>query len=176
MKKARTSVPYGPQTKEEALFHNTEMLLSNFREINWHIKLNTAQIKAEISEEFAFGIDDYLNSLYGAGVCKQDIRLEEHAKSVEFSKAMINVLLASLDFLRDNHELGEEYYKIIYYTYLNPTKLTLEQILASLSKDGFHSGYRTYYRRRQDAIEKLSAVLWGATMRSFNAPDYMKTA
>lgn len=163
--------PYGPLSKEDTLYQNTYALLKNYREITWSIKASTVSLKEEINHEFFMSIDEYLNSLYGAGVTKFDIKLENHAKQVETSRQLLSLLMSSIEFIKENHEYGEEYYYILYYTFLYKTKLSLEQILSSLAKEGYACGYRTYYRKRNEAIETLSIVLWGATMRSLKLPS-----
>ena len=75
---------------------------------------------------------------------------------------MIKLLLSSVDLLRKNHKHGEEYYWILYYAFLSPHELkNTEEILEELEKHVPSISYRTYYRRRQAAINALSSILWG---------------
>lgn len=158
----------GPKTKEDTLFHNTEILLKNYREITWSIELAAFELSDEVEENYFTSMDNYLDILYSSGVDKYAGRIASLAQNAEISKQLITVLHKALDIIREKHEKGEEYYWIIYYTYLYKTKLSLEQVLSSLAGKGYACGYRTYYRRREEAIEILSVVLWGCTAKHFD--------
>ena len=76
---------------------------------------------------------------------------------------MLSVLHLALEKIKDKHERGEEYYYVLYYSVLYKSKLSLAQIISCLAAKGFVYEDRTYYRRRNEAIEVLSVVLWGCT-------------
>ena len=97
-----------------------------------------------------------------AGADLGDSQIKEWAKSIARSNKMIKLLLSSVDLLRKNHKHGEEYYWILYYAFLSPHELkNTEEILEELEKHVPSISYRTYYRRRQAAINALSSILWG---------------
>lgn len=158
----------GPKTKEEALFHNTEILLRNYREIKWSIELAGMELEEEIESEYFMSLDSYLETFYAAGTDRYAGRIASLTKNAEISKRLIAMLHKALEIIRRKHEKGEEYYQIMYYSFLNDSKLSLEQVLACLASKGFACGYRTYYRKRIEAVEVLSVVLWGCTAKQFN--------
>lgn len=158
----------GPKTKEEALYHNTEILLKNYREIKWSIELAGMELEAEIKNEYLMSLDNYLETFYAAGADKYAGRIAALTQNAEISKQLLAMLHAALGIIRQKHEKGEEYYQILNYSFLNNSKLSLEQVLACLASKGFACGYRTYYRKRIEAIEILSVVLWGCTAKQFN--------
>lgn len=155
---------YGPKTKEEALDKNTLELLKNYREIKWSIEIAGAELKQDVEQRYFMPVEDYLDALYGAGVEQRyDRRIESLAKSAEMSVRMLSVLHLALEKIKDKHERGEEYYYVLYYSFLYKSKLSLAQIISCLAAKGFVYEDRTYYRRRNEAIEVLSVVLWGCT-------------
>ena len=57
---------------------------------------------------------------------------------------------------------GESYYWLLYYTYLSPQQLAnTQEIIEKLEPHIRDISYRTYFRKRQMAIDALSSVLWG---------------
>ena len=152
---------YGPKTKEEALFQNTYLLLKNYRNMKWSVELSTKELSQNIDSEFFMSLDEYLDTLYGAGVSRYDGKIESHAKNTEMTVQMLSLLMSAVDFIKEKHEKGDEYYQVLYYTFFTHTKLSIDQILSSLAGKGYYYGYRTYYRKRKEAIDTLSVVLWG---------------
>ena len=68
--------------------------------------------------------------------------------------------------LRSNHKYGEQYYWILYYSFLSPQELrNTDEIIDRLAPHIDRLSYRTFYRRRHAAIEALSAILWGFTAK-----------
>ena len=64
--------------------------------------------------------------------------------------------------LRSRHKNGEAYYWLLYYTYLSPQKLkNLDEIIDQLRPHIRDISVRTYYRKRNEAVEALGSVLWG---------------
>ncbi len=79
---------------------------------------------------------------------------------------MLKLLESSVDLLRNNHKYGEQYYWILYYAFLSPQQLkNTEEILEKLEQHIPNISYRTYYRKRHQAIEALSSILWGYTAK-----------
>ena len=79
---------------------------------------------------------------------------------------MLQLLESSLELLRNKHKNGEAYYWILYYTYFSPQQLkNNEEIIEKLTPYIRDISYRTYYRKRREAIEALSSVLWGYTSK-----------
>ena len=69
-----------------------------------------------------------------------------------------------VELLRTKHKHGETYYWLLYYSYLSPQQLrNVEEPIEKLRPHIRDISYRTYYRRRQEALDALSSVLWGYT-------------
>ena len=68
--------------------------------------------------------------------------------------------------LHTRHKDGEAYYWLLYYTYLTPQQpQNAYEIIDRLRPHIRDISYSTYFRRRQDAIEALSSILWGYTSK-----------
>ena len=68
--------------------------------------------------------------------------------------------------LRPRHKNGEAYYWLLYYSFLSPQQLkNVEEIIENLRPHIRDISFRTYYRKRREAIEALSSVLWGYTSK-----------
>lgn len=79
---------------------------------------------------------------------------------------MLNTLIAAVDLMRTKHKHGEQYYCILYYSYLSPQELqNTEEIIEKLRPHIANISHRTYYRKRPEAIAALSTILWGYTSK-----------
>lgn len=80
---------------------------------------------------------------------------------------MIQLLNSAVDILRSKHKHGEQYYWILYYSYLSPQQLqNTEEVLEKLAPHIMNISRRTYYRKRPEAIQALSDILWGYTSKN----------
>ena len=90
--------------------------------------------------------------------------IEHQAQCIERSHKMLSLVQNAVDLLRTRHKNGEAYYWLLHYTYLSPQQLkNVEEIIEQLRPHIHDISFRTYYRRRKEAIEALSSVLWGYT-------------
>lgn len=79
---------------------------------------------------------------------------------------MLKLLDTSIDLLRTKHKNGESYYWLLYYSFLSPQQLrNVEEIIEKLRPHIRDISFRTYYRRRREAIDALSSILWGYTSK-----------
>lgn len=146
------------------LYHNTLKLLQKYREAAWNLELDVMHVRSCFQIEYGSSIEEFLDSIYLAGADVGGSRLEEYAKSIERSNKMLQLVRSAVDLIREKHMYGEEYYWILYYTYLSPQQLhNTEEIIEKLRPHIQNISYRTYYRKRPEAIDVLSNVLWGYT-------------
>ena len=148
------------------LYHDTLKLLKKYRDVVWALELSVQQVRKRFSIEYGSSIDDFLESIYVAGADLTGSAIENHAKCIEKSNQMLKLLDSSIELLRTKHKYGEMYYWILYYSFLCPQQLrNVEEILEQLQPYIRDISYRTYYRKRTDAIDALSSILWGYTSR-----------
>lgn len=164
---------------EDPRYHNTWRLLKKYRDVVWSLELSVQQLKNQFEIEYGSSIEEFLESAYLAGADLSGTQLEDHARCIERSNKMLTLVNNSIDLLRTRHKNGEDYYWLLYYTFLSPQQLkNVEEILEQLRPHIRDISFRTYYRKRKNAVEALSSVLWGYTsqdslniLQQFFPPD-----
>ena len=152
------------EIKETPEYHNTYLLLKKYRDVVWSLELSVQKIKNKFRIEMGSSIEDFLDSAYLAGVDFADSGLTEPTKSIEQSHKMIKLMESAVELLRNKHKYGETYYWILYYAFLSPQQYkNADEIIEKLMPHIRDISYRTYYRKRREAIESLSCILWGYT-------------
>ena len=160
-----------PKVTENPLYHDTWMLLRKYRDVVWSLELSVQQVRRQFQIEYGSSIEEFLESLYVAGITFEGSAIEDHARCIERSYKMLTLLENSVNLLRTHHQSGEVYYWILYYSFLSPQKLkNVEEIIEALHPHIRDISFSTYYRLRKAAVEALSSVLWG-----FSAQDTLKT-
>lgn len=155
-----------PSVEENPLFHDTWKLLKNYRDAVRNLELAVQQVKNTFEIEYGSSIEEFLDSIYLAGADIGGSKLENYAKSIERSNKMLNLLNSAVDILRSKHKHGEQYYWILYYSYLSPQQLqNTDEIIESLEPHITNISKRTYYRKRPEAVQALSSILWGYTSK-----------
>ena len=156
----------GKRTKktvaEDSRYHDTWRLLKKYRDVVWSMELSVQQVKKAFEIEFGSTIDNFLESVYLAGADLSGTKIENHARCIERSNQMLKLLNNALDILRTRHKNGETYYWLLYYTYLSPQQLqNVDEIVDQLQPHLRDISVPTYYRKRKQAVEVLSSILWG---------------
>ncbi len=151
---------------DNPLYHDTWKLLKKYRDVVWSLELSVQQVRSRFEIEYGSSIEDFLESVYVAGIDLSDHSIEHHAKCIERSHRMLKLLDTSIDLLRTKHKNGENYYWLLYYSFLSPQQLrNVEEIIEKLRPHIRDISFRTYYRRRREAIDALSSILWGYTSK-----------
>ncbi len=108
----------------------------------------------------------YRDTVWGMELCLRQTQESQgkaspcHMGYVEQNRQILKRLEAAVELLRARHRKGELYYWLLYYTYLSPHQLrNTEEILESLRLHTKDISFRTYYRRRREAVAALDAVL-----------------
>ena len=152
--------------EEDPRFHDTYKFLRRYRDATYSLKVVVHQMEKQFRMRYGTSVDEFLDSIYTAGAELSGDDIEERAKSIERSNRMLKMLDSSVDLLRTNHKHGEQYFWILYYTFLSPQELHgTNEIIETLKPHISNISYRTYYRKRHAAIEALSTILWGFTAK-----------
>lgn len=147
-------------------YHDTWKLLKNYRDVSWNLEIANLDLQAEFRSEYGVAMDDCLESLAAAGADLQGTRIESFARSLERSRKMLGLLDAAILLMRKHHKKGELYYWTLYYTFLSPQEYAnYREILTALEAHFPPMSRRTYYIRREEAVQTLSSVLWGYTSK-----------
>lgn len=151
---------------ENPLYHDTMKLLKKYRDVVWSLELSVQQMRSKFEIEYGNSIEEFLDSIYLAGADLSGSDIEHHAKCIERSHQMLKLLDTAIDLLRNKHKNGESYYWLLYYSFLSPQQLrNVEEIIEKIRPHIRDISFRTYYRKRREAIEALSSVLWGYTAK-----------
>ena len=155
---------HGCSAVEDPRYHDTWRLLKKYRDVVWSLELSVQHLKKQFAIEYGSSIEDFLESVYLAGADLGGSQIEDHARCIERSHKMLALLENSVGILRTRHKNGEEYYWLLYYTYLSPQQLkNVDEIVEQLRSHMLDISLPTYYRKRKKAVEALSSVLWGYT-------------
>lgn len=150
------------QKIENPMYHDTWMLLQKYRDVVCSLELSVQQVRRQFQIEFGSSIENFLDSIYLAGVDFADTGIQEHARSIERSYKMLKLMENAVNLLRSKHKFGETYYWILYYSYLSPQQYkSAEEIIEQLRPYIQDISYRTYFRKRKEAINAFSSILWG---------------
>lgn len=161
MKKSQQLEP-----RENPLYHDTWMLLRKYRDVVWSLELSVQQVRRKFQMEYGSRIEDFLEPIYLAGVDFADSGIQEHAQSIERSYQMLKLIENAVNLLRSKHKFGETYYWILYYSFMSPHQYrNAEEIIDQLLLHIQDISYRTYYRKRKEAIDAFSSILWGYSSR-----------
>lgn len=151
---------------ENPLYHDTWQLLKKYRDVVWSLELSVQQVRNKFQIEFGKSVEDFLDSIYLAGADLSGTEIEHHARCIQRSAQMLKLLDSAVELLHTRHKDGEAYYWLLYYTYLTPQQpQNAYEIIDRLRPHIRDISYSTYFRRRQDAIEALSSILWGYTSK-----------
>ena len=149
---------------DDPRYHDTWRLLKKYRDVVWSLEVSVQQVRSKFQIEYGSSIEDFLESIYLAGADLGGSEMEHHAQCIERSHKMLKLVENAVDILRTRHKSGETYYWLLYYTYLSPQKLkNLDEIIDQLRPHIRDISVRTYYRKRNDAVDALGSVLWGYT-------------
>lgn len=150
--------------QEDPRYHDTWKLLKKYRDVVWSLELSVQQIKSQFQIEYGSSIEDFLDSIYMAGADLGGTQIENHARCIERSHKMLTLVGNAVDLLRTRHKNGEMYYWLLYCTYLSPQRLqNVDDIMEQLRPHMRDISVPTYYRKRKQAVEALSSILWGFT-------------
>lgn len=143
------------QEKQRNTYHNTLMLLKNYRTIAWMLECFPDNVAAELDRPFE-ALDELIEHV-DVEVSMGNKKLESRIEGVRKSRILLDRVNEALTVLKKKPENGEILYNLIYQTYITPERLGLTDILYRLDISPRH-----YYRLRSQAITILSIRLWAA--------------
>ena len=149
-------------SREEYLYHNTEMLLKKYRSVVWSIEISVEFAEENFEREMGTSLDDFLEMSYSAGADLSGTRIQEQMRTMQRNKNMLSLINAAVRMLRKKPGCGELYYTIIYHTYLSETEMeSISDLLEKIEGETYPMSKKTYFRKRKMAIAELSNILWG---------------
>jgi len=156
MSSARSAYPLGKRTAEYLSF-----CYANEYDIPVKIARLTQTFGAGISNEDNRVFAQFARSI----IQNQDIILHTQGNSAK-PYCYTTDCISALIYILIKGKNGEAYYWLLYYSFLSPQQLkNVEEIIENLRPHIRDISFRTYYRKRREAIEALSSVLWGYTSK-----------
>ena len=143
------------QTKQKITYHNTLMLLKNYRTIAWMLECFPDNVAEELDRPFE-NLDELIDHI-DVEMSMGNRKLESRIEGVRKSRLLLDRVNEALTVLKKKPENGEILYNLIYQTFITPENLSLTDILYRLDISPRH-----YYRLRSQAITILSIRLWSA--------------
>ena len=141
--------------KKRKAYHNTLLMLQNYRNISWALECFPAQIAEELDRPME-NLDALL-SMVDVELSLGNRKLEGRLQSVQRSRLLLDRVNEALTVLKKRPGNGELLYRIIYETFIAPESLKHIEIMYRLDISSRH-----FYRLRTQAIEILSLRLWAA--------------
>lgn len=136
-------------------YHNTLLLLDNYRTISWMVEC----IPDSIAEELNIPVRDLdiLLERVDLELSMENKKLESRLYSASKTRILLERVNKAISMLRMKPENGEEMYQVIYRTYVAPPAACIEDIYSELN-----ISRRKYYKIRKQAIVLISLSLWSA--------------
>lgn len=156
------SIRKAKSDKRRNAYHNTIMLLQNYRTIVWLLECFPDDVSAELDRPFR-DLDSLLGSV-DLELSWGNKKLENRLEGIQRSRLLIDRLNEALTVLKKKPSNGRRLYELIHLSYIAPELLTHEELLYRL---GISS--RNYYRLRRQAVTVLSVRLWSAPDKEVDA-------
>ena len=141
--------------QQQNAFHNTELLLKNYRNITWMVECFPDTIAEELERPFE-NIDKMIDRL-DLEMAIGNHKIENRLDSVRKTRLILDRVNEALTVLKKKPNDGERLYELIHLTYIAPEALNHNELLYRLNLSSRH-----YYRLREQAINILSIRLWSA--------------
>ncbi len=136
-------------------YHNTEVLLEQYRTIIWVLDCVPGDLAAELrvrTENI-----DALVARIDFEMAMENKKLESRLNVMMKTRVLLDRLYDALGVLRKMPGNGEQLYNLVYATYIDPEERKHADLI-----DMLHVSSRTYYRLRSEAISIMSIRLWSA--------------
>ena len=149
------------QKKQKESFHNTLLLLKNYRSIAWMLECFPEAVAEELERPFE-DVDKLLDGVTIAATFR-DRRIEQRLVSLEQTRLLLDRINDALTVLKRKPENGQLLYDLIYLTYISEEKLHQTDVLYRLNISRRH-----YYRLKEQAINIISLRLWSVPSKNID--------
>lgn len=143
------------QKRQKDSYHNTELLLKNYRRIAWMVECFPEAISEELDRPFEV-VDELFDRMAIASTFGNR-KLEQRAAAVEQTRLLLDRINDALTVLKRKPGNGQDLYNLVYLSFIAPEQLSNQEVLYRLNMSPRH-----YYRLRNEAIIILSLRLWSS--------------
>ena len=140
------------QKKRKKAYHNTELLLKQYKNIAWMIECFPDTVAEELEQPLG-DIDNVIERL-DFEMTMENHKIENRLESIRKTRLVLDRVNDALTVLKKKPEDGERLYELIYLTYIAPESLNHNELLYRLNLSSRH-----YYRLREQAISIISIRL-----------------
>ncbi|MBQ1362848.1 MAG: hypothetical protein IIY43_07335 [Oscillospiraceae bacterium] len=141
--------------KQKQAYHNTLLLLSNYRNILWQTDCEIEAIASELNVPLK-NLDALLSRV-DAEIGMENRRLELNLERLAKTRQLLDRINDALTALKRKPDNGPLLYELIYMTYISDEKLLQTDVLFRLNISRRH-----YYRLKEQAINIISLRLWSS--------------
>ena len=166
--------------EENNVYHDVIWLFKIYRAVNWRMQIKVNQVKHRIREEYGTDLDEFLDSIYQAGMdINQDLDdMKQRIEVINRSNKFLKLIDEAVELMRNFHPQGERYYWVLYYSYMSARKAEYIDEILDLLEPHFPKITRihraTYFRWREQAFQAVSSILWGYEDESRQIIEYFK--
>ena len=149
------------EKKRKEAYHNTLLLLSNYRNILWQTDSELDTIAAELNLPLQ-KLDAVLSRI-DAEIGMENRRLELCLERLAKTRQLLDRINDALTTLKYKPDNGPLLYDLIYLTYISEEKLHQTDVLYRLNISRRH-----YYRLKEQAINIISLRLWSVPSKNID--------
>lgn len=143
------------ERKQKQAYHNTLLLLTNYRNILWQTESELETVAAELNLPLQ-KLDAVLSRI-DAEIGMENRRLELRLERLAKTRLLLDRINDALTALKYKPGNGQLLYDLIYMTYIAEEKMLQSDVLFRLNISRRH-----YYRLKEQAISIISLRLWSA--------------
>ena len=136
-------------------YHNTKLLLRQYRDIMWSLECIPADLQSELDIPLA-DLDALIFRL-DMEMSMENKKTEGRIRTIIKSRLLIGRLNEALELLKRKPKDGQLLYDVIYQTYIAEKKDTIFDVIAELGLTK-----RKYYECLKSAISLISIKLWSS--------------
>lgn len=157
---AEEKIRKAKRNKNKRLYHNSKLMMEQYRKLAWVIKSFPDEIAMELNEEFE-QIDKLIERL-DVEMAFGKKRIEQKVEGITQARLIIDKINIAVNSLRNYHEDGEMIYQIMYRSYICPNRKSFQEIAHDLDISDTQ-----YYRLRKKGFGLLSNRIWCGGNREF---------
>ena len=149
------------QSNQRRVYHNTELMLKQYRNLAWVLETFPEEISDELEQPFE-NIDKLISRL-DVEMAYGNRRLEHRLEGITQARLIIDRINVAVDSLKRYANQGELLYQLIYQSYISPERLIFTEVANRLDISERH-----YYRLRATAFKVISNRLWNSIDKNMN--------
>lgn len=155
------------ENRDNQVYHDVLTLLKIYRSVSWRMQVQIGQVKHRFQKEYGTDVDQFLESVYQAGMDLNDdeANIKARVEAISSSNRFLKLIDEAVELMRKYHPQGERNYWILYYTYMSSYQPNnINEIISKLEPHlprTIRINRSTYFRWRESALKAVEGILWG---------------